>query len=98
VPINRFRPNFVVRGAAPFAEDTWGHFRIGESYFYGVKPCARCVMTTIDQETRRRAASRSRRWLRTAPPTTKSTSARTSLYANQGTRVAVGDPWKCCAR
>ncbi len=51
VPMNRFRPTLVVKGATPFAEDTWYRFRIGECIFYGVKPCARCVVTTIDQET-----------------------------------------------
>ena len=51
IPMNRFRPNFVVSGAAPFAEDNWKKVKIGETIFHFVKPCARCVMTTIDQET-----------------------------------------------
>lgn len=50
VPMNRFRPNFVVEGSAPFAEDGWKRFRIGAAVFHGVKPCGRCVMTTIDQQ------------------------------------------------
>jgi hypothetical protein len=49
VPMNRFRPNIVVSGAAPFAEDNWQHFTIGQLHFYGVKLCGRCVVTTIDQ-------------------------------------------------
>lgn len=49
VPMNRFRPNFVVSGADAFAEDGWKRVRIGETVFHIVKPCARCVMTTIDQ-------------------------------------------------
>jgi len=51
VPINRFRPNLVFTGGIPFAEDTWQNFGIGEVNFKGVKPCARCVVTTINQET-----------------------------------------------
>lgn len=51
VPMNRFRPNFVVSGAEPFAEGNWKQVRIGEAVFHLVKPCARCVMTTIDQKT-----------------------------------------------
>jgi uncharacterized protein len=51
VPMNRFRPNFVVEGAEAFAEDTWRKIRIGESVFHLVKPCGRCVMTTVDQAT-----------------------------------------------
>ncbi|MBD2752653.1 MOSC domain-containing protein [Spirosoma validum] len=49
----RFRPNIVVTGSEPYDEDAWAHFRIGEVDFYGVKPCARCVLTTIDPETAR---------------------------------------------
>ena len=51
VPMNRFRPSLVFTGGAPFAEDTWRHFRIGDLSFRGVKPCGRCVVTTIDQDT-----------------------------------------------
>lgn len=51
VPMNRFRPNLVVEGCAPFAEDGWGPFAINEVIFRGVKPCARCIVVTVDQET-----------------------------------------------
>jgi len=51
VPMNRFRPNVVVQGCEPFAEDEWKHIRIGEVEMAVVKPCARCVVTTIDKET-----------------------------------------------
>ena len=51
LPMNRFRPNIVFTGGAPFEEDSWHHFSIGEARFAGVKPCARCVVTTIDQHT-----------------------------------------------
>jgi uncharacterized protein len=48
----RFRPNLVVDGAsAPQAEDSWGRIRIGEVVFRAVKPCARCVVTTLDPQT-----------------------------------------------
>lgn len=51
VPMDRFRPNFVVEGAPPYAEDQWKKIRIGDAFFRVVKPCARCVVTTIDQAT-----------------------------------------------
>ncbi|MBO0938866.1 MOSC domain-containing protein [Fibrella sp. HMF5335] len=48
----RFRPNMVVEGLCwPHDEDTWGTFQIGEATLYGVKPCSRCVLTTIDPAT-----------------------------------------------
>jgi MOSC domain-containing protein len=51
LPMNRFRPNFVVAGCEPHAEDTWRDIRIGGVEFLLVKPCARCVITTVDQQT-----------------------------------------------
>ena len=41
VPMNRFRPNIVVRGCRPFEEDTWNRIRIGDVELAVVKPCAR---------------------------------------------------------
>ena len=51
IPMNRFRPNVVVQGCEPFAEDTWKRICIGGVDLAVVKPCARCVVTTIDKET-----------------------------------------------
>lgn len=48
--MRRFRPNIVVRGAAPFAEDTWAELCIGDVAFRGVKGCDRCVVTTLDPD------------------------------------------------
>jgi MOSC domain-containing protein len=51
VPMNRFRPNIVVKGCDPFEEDRWNRIRIGDVALAVVKPCARCEVTTIDKET-----------------------------------------------
>ncbi len=51
VPMNRFRPNLVITGAAPYAEDDWTQVRIGAVLFHVVKPCDRCAMTTVEQTT-----------------------------------------------
>ena len=51
LPMNRFRPNLVVTGCTPYAEDGWKEIRIGESTFRLVKPCTRCQVTTTDQAT-----------------------------------------------
>lgn len=51
LPMNRFRPNIVVAGGAPYAEDGWGDLRIGTATLRGVKPCGRCQVTTTDQST-----------------------------------------------
>ncbi len=54
LPMNRFRPNLVVRGASPYVEDSLTAFRIGEVDFRVVKPCDRCVVTATDQESTER--------------------------------------------
>ncbi|RDC64498.1 MOSC domain-containing protein [Adhaeribacter pallidiroseus] len=51
VPMNRFRPNLVFSGGEPFEEDTWRDFTINNQPFTGVKRCARCVLTTVNQDT-----------------------------------------------
>ncbi|HEX6499938.1 MAG TPA: MOSC N-terminal beta barrel domain-containing protein [Micromonosporaceae bacterium] len=53
VPMTRFRPNVVVTGVPPWAEDDWrgGRIRIGSVPFRVGKGCDRCVVTTIDQDT-----------------------------------------------
>jgi uncharacterized protein YcbX len=50
LPVNRFRPNIVFTGGRPYEEDVMNHFVINEINFYGVKPCARCVSPTINQD------------------------------------------------
>lgn len=54
VPMDRFRPNIVLTDSAPWAEDTLGTFRLGEVIFRNAWPCARCIVTTTDQETAER--------------------------------------------
>jgi uncharacterized protein YcbX len=49
LPMNRFRPNIVISGAAPWSEDAWKKIRIGDVTLDIVKPCLRCVVTTTDQ-------------------------------------------------
>jgi uncharacterized protein YcbX len=51
LPMDRFRPNVVVEGCVPHAEDGWRRISAGGVSFRVVKPCARCVITTIDQIT-----------------------------------------------
>lgn len=50
VPMDRFRPNLVVAGAPPWAEDGWRRLRIGDAVLECLKPCARCVVVTTDQD------------------------------------------------
>ncbi|MFC7385226.1 MOSC domain-containing protein [Sphaerisporangium rhizosphaerae] len=68
LPMHRFRPNVVVDGGEPFAEDSWTRVRIGEVGYRFAEHCDRCVLTTIDTRTLTpgsepvRTLSRHRKW------------------------------------
>ncbi|RLD24765.1 MAG: MOSC domain-containing protein [Bacteroidetes bacterium] len=49
--MNRFRPNIVIDGDIPFAEDNWQRVRVGGITFKVAKKCARCHVINIDQST-----------------------------------------------
>ncbi|MGY6558067.1 MAG: MOSC domain-containing protein [Nitritalea sp.] len=51
VGMDRFRPNFTFTAEEAFIEDSWKELYIGEAHFKVTKPCARCVLITVDQDT-----------------------------------------------
>jgi uncharacterized protein YcbX len=51
VSMDRFRPNLVFSGGEAYAEDQFKQLQIGEVEFQVVKPCARCVLITVNQQT-----------------------------------------------
>jgi uncharacterized protein YcbX len=51
VPMNRFRPNLVIDGTTAFEEDSWRALQIGSVSFRVAKPCARCTVPTVNQDT-----------------------------------------------
>jgi uncharacterized protein len=57
VPMARFRPNLVLEGLAPFAEDRIAALRIGDVTLRLVKPCTRCIITSTDQLTGERSTN-----------------------------------------
>lgn len=75
IPMNRFRPNLVFAGGSPFQEDEWDTVTIGDARFKITKPCARCVVTTVDQQTAQKSKE---------PLTTL------SAYRNDGGKVMFG--------
>jgi hypothetical protein len=56
VDMQRFRPNIVISGAVPFAEDHWRRIRIGDIEFDVVKACARCAIPTVNLDDASREA------------------------------------------
>lgn len=79
IPMNRFRPNFVISGSSAFAEDVWQRFRIGSVTFRAAGPCERCVITTTDQTT----AERGREPLRTLATYRRSPTDSTAILFGQ---------------
>jgi MOSC domain-containing protein len=57
VPMDRFRPNLVLEGLPPFAEDRIESLQIGSVTLRLVKPCTRCVITSTDQLTGERVTN-----------------------------------------
>ncbi|CAG0922158.1 unnamed protein product [Notodromas monacha] len=45
-----FRPNITISGGLPYAEDDWLFVKIGEAVLRTVRPCTRCIMTTVDPQ------------------------------------------------
>ncbi len=91
VPMNRFRPNLVVRGCGPYAEDGWGEIRAGGAVFRVAEPCPRCAITTVDQE----SGKRGKEPLKTLAAYRKAEGevwfGRNLIHTSLGT-VRVGDP------
>jgi uncharacterized protein YcbX len=91
VPMNRFRPNLVVRGCESYAEDGWSLVRVGAVAFRAAEPCSRCAVTTVDQKT----GTRGNEPLRTLATYRGSDEGvlfgRNLIHASLGT-VRVGDP------
>ncbi|KAJ8433039.1 hypothetical protein Cgig2_009139 [Carnegiea gigantea] len=44
----RFRPNLVISGREPYAEDFWRRVQIGNNYFESLGGCNRCQMINFD--------------------------------------------------
>jgi uncharacterized protein YcbX len=91
VPMNRFRPNLVIAGGGPYAEDGLRAFRLGPLELEAVKPCARCVLTTTDQETGFRGPEPLRTLARYRKANGKVLFGQNVVHRAPG-RLSVGDP------
>lgn len=54
--MQRFRPNLVIKTSKAHVEDSWKRIQIGEISMRLVKPCSRCVITTINPQTAEKTA------------------------------------------
>lgn len=104
--MDRFRPNFVVAGAEPWAEDTWQRFTVGAAELRLGIPWPRCAIPQVDQDTAERHREparvlRAHRWCTEAPdhpPAVQASVVNQPLFAvgcsigPPGATVSVGDP------
>lgn len=90
VPMSRFRGNLEISGDIPYGEDNWQKLAIGEVEFAVVKPCSRCVMTTVDAAT----GTKGREPLKTLSEYRKTTGGvmfgQNIIQLNQGV-ISIGD-------
>ncbi|MCH7398787.1 MOSC domain-containing protein [Belliella sp. DSM 107340] len=93
VPMDRFRPNLVFEGGEAFEEDKWDQIQVGTALFKITKPCARCVMVTVDQEN----ANKSKEPLKTLA-SYRTVDGKVMFGQNmlllKGEKIAVGDEVK----
>lgn len=90
VPMERFRPNFVIAGGVPFQEDDWKAITIGEVRFNIVKPCARCVIVNTDQQNGERSQEPLRTLATYRSAENKVRFGMNAVFARTG-EVSVGD-------
>jgi len=100
--VRNFRPNIVVEGCPEFDEDFWSEVRIGEqAKFVCVKPCTRCVFTTINPETGEKSDDteplKTLKEYRLAPAELRATYKESPILGvhmclNEGGVIKVGDP------
>ncbi|BAC91022.1 MOSC domain-containing protein [Gloeobacter violaceus] len=97
LPMDRFRPNLVVTGCEAYAEDTWPAVRVGEVTLRAAKPCVRCKITTIDQQTARPTGEEPLRTLATYRQIDKGQIfGQNMVHASPG-RIALGDALEVAA-
>jgi uncharacterized protein YcbX len=91
--MERFRPNLILSGTEPWAEDRWRRIRIGAVVFRVAGACGRCIVTTTDQETGERPdKSEPLRTLGRLRRTAEGVMFGQNLIPETEGRIALGDP------
>ena len=91
VSMDRFRPSLVFTGGQQYEEETWNYFSIQNNNFQGVKPCSRCVLTTIDQNTAEKGQEPLRTLSEYRRVGNKVLFGQNALPLSPGSSVSVGD-------
>lgn len=90
VEAQRFRPNILITGTAPHAEDQWQNFNIGEIAFTMIKHCTRCVVIEKAPQTGQRSPALRKSLLSYRKPEKDIIFGVNLIHHNQG-QILVGD-------
>lgn len=90
IDMRRFRPNIVISGASPYAEDTWQRIRINNIEFDLVKPCSRCIMPSINPDTAQKEMAVNQVLLETRRRERATYFGQNALHHGEG-QIRVGD-------
>lgn len=90
IDMRRFRPNIVIAGATPYAEDQWQTIRIGEIELDLVKPCSRCIMPSINPDTAKKEMAINEALLKTRRRDRTTYFGQNALHRGLG-KIHVGD-------
>ncbi|WP_104480400.1 MOSC domain-containing protein [Actinokineospora auranticolor] len=94
VPLDRFRPNIVITGVFPYAEDSLRTCRIGDVALGYTKPAIRCAVTVVNQRTGTREGPEPLRTLATYRRTPDGIAFGTKYAVTTPGTIAVGDELK----
>ncbi|MFN8125332.1 MAG: MOSC domain-containing protein [Candidatus Nanopelagicales bacterium] len=92
LPMRRFRPNLVISGSSPWAEDDWRRVVVGAATLDVVKPCSRCTITTVDPDRGVRDGGEPLRTLGTFRRGERGVIFGQNAVPRSTATVAVGDP------
>jgi len=90
ISANRFRANLIIETDVPHVEDTWKNVSIGNTSLQIIKPCARCQVITIDQETGKQGKEPTKTLASYRKESNKILFGVNAICTQEG-RVAVGD-------
>jgi uncharacterized protein len=92
LPMDRFRPNLVVDGCEPFAEDGWRKMAVGDTLLRFAGLCTRCSVTTVDQASGQRTSTEPLRTLATFRQKGNGVVFGVNLVPEKTGVITVGDP------
>lgn len=90
IGFDRFRPNIVVDGCEPYAEDDWREVQIGDIRMSIVKPCSRCIIPSIEQTSGNKQMVVNEALLEYRRRGAKTYFGQNALHQNRG-EISVGD-------